>query len=535
MMQSTSNLPKASSIPPMEAVVAVLLNSNGIGLNGNLPWLQDGLTEDMKHFVSVTCSSEPLKFISPSMYKQSSSSSPITSDNTNDNTTTINDQLMNAVIMGRKTWESIPSKFKPLSKNRHAIILSSKVNDDDQLMMERTTFVKNVDELFELLQNQKFNRIFIAGGTSIYKLLLPYTAVIHYTNIIEQKGVNIQVDTRFPIRLLPSSDYRNVPINSNQFIAVDKSDKILPKNNERISHYEFITFERRHEEFQYLDIIKELILSDINVREERTGVGTVSKFGYQMKYSLRNNVFPLLTTKRVFWKGVAKELFWFISGSTNAKILSEQDIHIWDGNGSREYLDSLGFENREEMDLGPVYGFQWRHWGSSYENMHTDYTNKGVDQLKKCIETLKNNPTNRRIILSAWNVSDLPNMALPPCHLMCQFWVDTDTNELSCQMYQRSCDMGLGVPFNIASYALLTRLMAQVCNLKPGDFIHTLGDTHVYKNHIEPLKKQIERDPKHFPLLLLDPSITNIDDFKFEHLTLQNYEPHATIKMEMAV
>ena len=255
-----------------------------------------------------------------------------------------------------------------------------------------------------------------------------------------------------------------------------------------------------------------------------------------MKFSLRNNQFPLLTTKRVFWKGVAKELFWFISGNTNANILSQQDIHIWDGNGSRAYLDSIGLHHREEMDLGPVYGFQWRHWGSSYETMYTDYTNKGIDQLKKCIDTLKTNPTNRRIILSAWNVSDLPNMALPPCHLLCQFWVDVDTNELSCQMYQRSCDMGLGVPFNIASYSLLTLLVAQVCGLKPGDFVHTMGDCHVYKNHIEPLKQQqLMRDPKHFPKLYINPNVENMDEFKFEDLVLKDYEPHPIIKMEMAV
>nr|XP_021135825.1 thymidylate synthase [Columba livia] len=243
--------------------------------------------------------------------------------------------------------------------------------------------------------------------------------------------------------------------------------------------------------------------------------------------------FPLLTTKRVFWKGVLEELLWFIKGSTNAKELSAKGVKIWDANGSREFLDKQGFSSREEGDLGPVYGFQWRHFGAEYKDMHTDYSNQGVDQLQKVIETIKTNPDDRRIIMCAWNPKDISLMALPPCHALCQFYVVN--GELSCQLYQRSGDMGLGVPFNIASYSLLTYMIAHVTGLKPGEFIHTLGDAHVYLNHVEPLKVQLQREPRPFPKLRILRKVEDISDFKAEDFQIEDYNPHPPIKMEMAV
>lgn len=224
-------------------------------------------------------------------------------------------------------------------------------------------------------------------------------------------------------------------------------------------------------------------------RIDRTNVGTLSIFGAQMRFDLRDNIFPLLTTKRVFWRGVVEELLWFVKGSTNAKELQAKNVHIWDANSSREFLDQCGFTDRKEGDLGPVYGFQWRHFGADYKTCDESYEGQGIDQLNEVIKRIRTNPSDRRIIMSAWNVVDLPKMVLPPCHCFVQFYVAD--NELSCQLYQRSADMGLGVPFNIASYALLTYMIAHVTGLKPGDFIHTLGDAHVYKNHIEPLKEQV--------------------------------------------
>lgn len=286
------------------------------------------------------------------------------------------------------------------------------------------------------------------------------------------------------------------------------------------------------EEMQYLNACRD-ILSNGVIRGDRTGTGTISKFGLQMRFSLRNDVFPLLTTKRVFWRGVAEELLWFVAGCTDANQLAGKNIHIWDDNGSRAFLDSRGLSHREVGDLGPVYGFQWRHFGAEYTDMHADYTNKGIDQLKECIDKIKNTPEDRRIILTAWNPADLHLMALPPCHMFCQFYVAN--GELSCQMYQRSADMGLGVPFNIASYSLLTRMMAQVCGLAAGDFVHTIGDAHIYMNHVDAIKEQLTRVPKPFPTLTINPDKKSIDNFEYSDFTITGYNPDAAIKMKMAV
>ena len=287
-----------------------------------------------------------------------------------------------------------------------------------------------------------------------------------------------------------------------------------------------------HEEYQYLNSIRD-IMETGDKRMDRTGTGTLSKFGISMRYSLRDGIIPLITTKRTFWRGVVEELLWFISGSTNAKKLQEKGVHIWDGNGSRKYLDSVGLTENEENDLGPVYGFQWRHFGAEYGTMHDDYTGKGVDQLMKVIETIKTNPTDRRICLSAWNPSAFHKMALPPCHMFAQFYIAN--GELSCQMYQRSGDMGLGIPFNIASYSLLTYIIAEVCGLKPGEFIHIIGDAHIYLNHIEPLKEQLKREPRPFPKLSFKRKVTDIDDFKYEDFNLEGYKPYKKIQMEMSI
>ncbi len=274
---------------------------------------------------------------------------------------------------------------------------------------------------------------------------------------------------------------------------------------------------------------------------------------------------PLLTTKRVFLRAVIAELLWFISGNTSSLALSAAGIKIWDGNGSREYLDSVGLSHREVGDLGPVYGFQWRYFGAKYVDAKTDYTGQGVDQLAEVIDKLKNKPYDRRIILSAWNPGDLGKMALPPCHMFAQFYVSFprvfDASEaaksptggetrngnddatsakgkgvLSCQLYQRSCDMGLGVPFNIASYALLTHMLAHVCDLTPGTFIHTMGDSHVYLDHVHALKLQLAREPREFPELVIHrESGGSIDGWKMEDFEVKGYKPHPSIEMKMSV
>jgi thymidylate synthase len=286
------------------------------------------------------------------------------------------------------------------------------------------------------------------------------------------------------------------------------------------------------EELEYLNMVAEIIQNGSR-KENRTGIDTLSLFGRTMRFSLRDSTIPLLTTKRVFWRGLAEELLWFISGSTNSKELSDKGIRIWDGNGSKDFLEKRGLGHREEGDLGPVYGFQWRHFGAEYSDMNADYTNKGVDQLKELVETIKNDPNSRRMIISAWNPVALPEMSLPPCHVLMQFFVSN--GELSCQMYQRSCDMGLGVPFNIASYSLFTHMLAHCTGLKAGEFIHVLGDAHVYVNHVEPLKEQAMRNPRPFPKLKINTENTDIDSFKFEDFEIVGYRPYKTIPMDMAV
>lgn len=289
------------------------------------------------------------------------------------------------------------------------------------------------------------------------------------------------------------------------------------------------------QEIQYLDLVRK-ILNEGEERPDRTGTGTLSIFGAQMRFSLRNNQYPLLTTKRVFFRGVLGELLWFIHGKTCSKDLADQGIHIWDANSTKEFLKTRGLDHREETDLGPIYGWQWRHFGGEYTTIHENYDGIGVDQLSKLVYNIKHDPFDRRHILTAWNPKDLNQMALPPCHVLCQFYVSKD-GTLSCQFYQRSCDMGLGVPFNIASYSLLTIMMAHVTDLQPGDLVMCLGDAHVYLNHIQALTTQLERVPRQFPILTIKSGVhrSKLEDFVSDDFVLEGYQPHGKIEMAMAV
>ncbi|KAH9887392.1 thymidylate synthase [Cubamyces lactineus] len=299
---------------------------------------------------------------------------------------------------------------------------------------------------------------------------------------------------------------------------------------------------RPHDEQQYLDLIR-TVLDTGAIRPDRTGTGTLSIFAPpNLRFSLENDTLPLLTTKRTFLRGIVEELLWFVRGCTDSKQLSAKGIKIWDGNGSKEFLEKRGLGHRREGDLGPVYGFQWRHFGAQYEDCDADYTGKGVDQLQECIDKIKHNPTDRRIILSAWNPADIPQMALPPCHMMCQFYIHlppaddpTAKARLSCLMYQRSADLGLGIPFNIASYALLTHMVAHVTDTIPHELIIQLGDAHVYRDHVDALKVQLEREPRPFPKIRWPRKVDNIDDFRTEDFVVEGYDPHPSIAMKMSV
>jgi len=480
-------------VQPFSVIVAAT-QKWGIGIEGRLPWR---LPEDMVHFKKVTTAeAAPGK--------------------------------LNAVIMGRKTWESIPERFRPLPGRVNLVLTSAAAAE----YPEGVLTADSLPSALEALERRgDVARSFVIGGQRVYSEALssPLCECIYLTRV----GLDVACDAFF------------APIDENVFelrsLSVTRSHEGTP--------YDFATYVRTgasapaaplpglggsglgHEEYQYLQAIREIMENGITM-EDRTGTGTRSLFGKMLRFDLRRS-FPLLTTKRVFWRGVVEELLWFVRGDTNGNHLSEAGVHIWDANGSKEFLEKRGLGHREVGDLGPVYGFQWRHFGAKYVDMHTDYTGQGVDQLAECIRKIKEDPTDRRIIMSAWNPADLGEMALPPCHMFCQFYVAN--GELSCLMYQRSCDMGLGVPFNIASYSLLTCMVAQVCGLRPGDFVHTMGNAHVYLNHLEPLETQLKRVPRPFPVLRMNPDVADIDGFKMSDFELLGYSPHAKIAMDMAV
>ncbi|NLO70789.1 MAG: thymidylate synthase [Porphyromonadaceae bacterium] len=262
---------------------------------------------------------------------------------------------------------------------------------------------------------------------------------------------------------------------------------------------------------QYLNLLQRILDEGVE-KEDRTGTGTISIFGHQMRFNLEDG-FPCLTTKKLHLKSIIHELLWFLNGDTNIKYLNENGVRIWN-----EWAD-------EDGDLGHIYGYQWRSW--------PDYNGGHIDQIKQTVDLIKNSPDSRRIIVSAWNVADIPNMNLPPCHAFFQFYVAD--GKLSLQLYQRSADVFLGVPFNIASYALLLKMMAQVTGLKEGDFVHTFGDVHIYSNHLEQVKLQLSRETRPLPKMIINPDVKSIFDFKFSDFELTDYDPHPHIKGEVAV
>jgi thymidylate synthase len=302
------------------------------------------------------------------------------------------------------------------------------------------------------------------------------------------------------------------------------------KNVNKISDNIFSNIKKfEHEEYQYLNMVQHIL--ENGVWEEGRNGKTKSIFGHSMRFSLKDGKIPILTTKKTAWKTCLKELLWFIRGETNNKILKEQGVHIWDANGSREFLDSRGLINYEEDELGPIYGWQWRRFNLPYES---SFNEGGIDQLQQIINALKdpNQRTSRRLIMTAWNPCQLDQMALPPCHILCQFNVH-DGNKLSCMMTQRSCDFFLGSCFNIASYSLLTHLIAKHCGLQAYEFVYFMGNVHLYENAIDAAKLQITREPFEFPTLSIRQIKENINDYQVEDFEIHNYKHHEVIKVAM--
>ena len=469
--------------------------------------------------------------------------------------------LLNIVVMGKNTWNSLPKKFRPL-KDRINIVISNELYEK---IDEENTFVyRNFKDFYESVitvgNNTSFtdnknndkhiiNEIFIIGGSKLYNHVIEEYHInkLYLTEIVDKTKNKKNLDSKVYFPEINIDDYHLL---SEKKIITKKystcyyniSDKIscnfkVLQNKsfvrEDVKQEIFEYFKNSYlnnEEYQYLDIMEDL-LNNGDRRETRNAV-TFSKFGIKMEFDLKDNTIPILTTKRVACKTVIKELLWFIKGSTNNKLLQDQKVHIWDGNSSREFLDKNGFTDREENELGPIYGFQWRHSGAEYKTCHDDYTGQGVDQLQECINSLKTNPHSRRMIVCAWNPKDLNNMALPPCHILFQWYVSSD-KRLSLQLYQRSGDFFLGVPFNIMSYSVLIYMVAHLTGLKPGKFIHIIGDAHAYECHSEAIREQIKRIPSKFPKFKIKREIKSIEDFNLEDFEIIDYNCHETIKAEM--
>ena len=491
-------------------IVAVDRNL-GIGKNGTIPW---NIKEELKYFKDITTN--------------------------------------HIVLMGNKTFFSIPVKYRPL-KNRFNLVLT---NDKELLKNEHNydnllffNFKNNksiikIDNSKDLIKlttissiiknNEKYKNkeIFIIGGERIYHL---------FYNLFKNSSF-------FELRLNKIYlTYINKNYNCDTFFPkLDKEFKLTEYSEELHSidenvKFRYLTYEKNDilldTEQNYLDVAQNILLNG-SYRMDRTNTGIYSIFGTQIRYNISYTI-PILTTKRVPFKTCVHELLWFLNGDTNNRNLKNKNVHIWDGNSSREYLDSIGLDHLDDDDCGACYGFQWRHFGADYIDCNTDYTDKGIDQVKYIIDLLKNDPFSRRIFLSAWNPKDLKKTCLPPCHVSIQFYVEEINNvkHLSGHMYQRSADWFLGEPFNILSYSILIYLIASITDMVPKDLIISTGDTHIYSNHREQMKEQTIRTPLVLPKLWINPDVKNknINEITIDDFDLIGYFSHPTIKGKMAV
>lgn len=461
------------SIANYSLIVAIDAN-NGISKNGYIPWKS---RSDMKFFKDKTVGNGK-----------------------------------NIVIMGRRTYESIPEEFRPL-EGRHNIVISTKWRQSDY------PTITVADSLTEALKFAggygDVDEVFVAGGERVYNEAIARFLYRCKRMYITKFKTNYECD---------------------QFFDWD-SVKNFPEFQNHVSTRDFNRYyfspNVKHDEDGYLETLRD-VLENGKQRIDRTDTGTISKFGVRMEFDISES-FPLITTKTVKYSNILKELLWMMSGDTDSRTLEAQGVNIWRGNSSRRFLDERGLKELEEGDIGCGYGFQWRHWGAEYEGCDKKYDGKGVDQIAKIVDQIRNDPFSRRIILSAWNVDMLDGMALPPCHMTAQFYVSNDRKTLDCQLYQRSGDMFLGVPYNIASYSTLTYMLARICNLKPGRLIHVIGDAHIYSDHVNAVKKQLKRDPKPFPTLKFSEEVLEIDDFEEKMFELESYEPWPFIQAKMAV
>lgn len=486
-------------------VIVCYCNKNGIGRSNSIPWK---LSDDLKHFKFITTST----------------------NNSN------NDNIKNIVIMGRNTWESIPENFRPL-KDRYNLVISSKKKflDSDKVDYIGSSF-ENCLEYINLENNIFYNsKIFIIGGEMLYNYVLEkYVDNINKIYVTELY-ISVTCDKYFPI------------IDKNKF-AINKVSDFKKENNMYFRYLVYINNELsksleltnyiNYDELNYKNLVKN-ILEKGCMRNDRTGVGTISLFApYSMKYDL-TDTFPLLTLKRGFLRAIFEELMLYIRGQTDNNILKDKNIHIWDGNTTREFLDSRGLINLPDGDMGETYGFNMRHYGGTYTDCKTNYGKKnGFDQLEYVIDLIKNDPHSRRILINLWNPKTTCNAALPSCLHQYQFYVDTEKKTLSVQIYLRSSDVFLANNWNVCTGALFVHLLCNLedINLTPGNITMVCGDAHIYKNHIEQAKTMISRDSYPYGKLVITNKKKCIEDFIYEDIKLIGYKAHPNdIKGEMAV
>lgn len=432
----------------------------------------------------------------------------------------------NICIMGYNTWLSIPANVKPLP-NRMILIISANHTIKET---PNCKCFKSLSSAFEWSIFNQTGKIFVIGGESIFKECLSSHKkeldCIYLTQFINNFKVEEKRCSFFPNQLF---DDTTVIYNGD----IKTSECSTPIHCLTEINHSLKIYQRSDNinkgEYEYLHIMKSIL--DRNNTVESRNATVFNSFGERMIFDMKDG-FPLLTTKKIGSKTILRELLWFINGSTNNNELKEKNVHIWDQNASKEFLESRKLDYAEG-DLGPIYGFQWRHFGAEYKDCHSNYEGLGIDQLKNIIHLIQTDPTSRRIIMSAWNPLDIDKMALPPCHVMCQFSVNQNQGTIDCQLYQRSGDMFLGVPFNIASYAFLLCIICRITKYNPGKLIHILGDTHIYEDHIKSVKEQLTRVPVQFPTLDISDELQSIDDIKEEYFTINNYQSYPKIIAQM--
>ena len=452
---------------------------------------------------------------------------------------TINPQKnkKNVVLMGSNTFLSLPKKYRPLNDRLNIIISKNKYNIiNDEISNNKNAHVfPCITQSLKYLHNQdNIDNVFVIGGESIYDYFIRNRLT---NNIILGEIEKNEHTPNIGNVFFPEFDQQTyIPICSSKNISeknvtCELDNSVIPEITYKYKTYRNIRPWRKcvyEDEKDYLKLLDN-VLKTGEIRDTRNAK-TISKFGLKMEFDI-SKYFPLITTKKMFWKGIVEELLWFLKADTNSLNLENKGVNIWKGNSSREYLDSIGLNDYQSGWCGPIYGFQWRHFNAKYHGPEHNYQNQGIDQLQNCLDLIKYNPDSRRIFMSGWNPEQMSEMALPPCHVSYQFYVD-HRNNLSCQMYQRSGHLFLGVPFNIASTALLTYIMAKMSGTNPGKIIIVIGDGHIYYDHIEQIKEQLSRETFCFPQLEVSEK-EKFEDYTIDDFTLMGYQSHPSIKAEM--